>query len=144
MPNTPDHRLTDIERALLDALLTGEHVVLKQLRAQENIVTVKERHWSSVGCTAEIHVPRTSPPVRPATINLADVGFKLRGAENPGHAILFVNDGFLSAIEYYNWTDDWPENAELESVHFYSPYAAKHPEPSQKRDLDGLAKDLAA
>src|SRR6266516_713099 len=102
MTSIPDHRLTGIERALLDALLDGEHAVLKQLRAQEEMVTVKERHWSPVGCTTELHVPRTSPPIRPETINLDDVGFRLRGAENPGHAILFVNDGFLSAIEYYN------------------------------------------
>jgi len=144
MSSIADHRLTEIDRALLDALLAGEHAVLKQLRAQEQVVTVQERHWSPVGCTAELHVPRTAPPIRLASINLDDVGFRLRGAENPGHAILFVNDGFISAIEYYNWTDEWPKNAELALVHFYSPYAAEHQEPSQKRDLDGLAKELAA
>jgi len=144
MTSTSDNRPTVIERALLDALLTGDHPVLSQLRDQEKVVTVEERHWSLSGCTAELHVPRTSVPVRPASINLADVGFRLRGAENPGHAILFVKDGFLAAIEYYNWTDDWPQTPQLENVHFYIPYDAKEPLESAERDHKGVANELAA
>jgi len=63
---------------------------------------------------------------------------------NPGHAILFVAEGRLDAIEYYNWTDAWPAEPLLRRVFYYrrGPDGGDH--ESNNRDVEAIAAKLAA
>lgn len=137
--------LNETERTLLSMILAGEHPVLATLRAQAETVTVLNRDFSAVGVNISLAVAADARPAEPRSFDLGDVAFQFQGAENSGHLVLMVRDGILRELMAYNWTDDWPKQPALAWVKYLSPnprFATAN--PSDSRDMAGLAKELAA
>ena len=141
---TESRRFTEVERRLLDALLAGDHPVLHALRRQARVATTNDRFFSGGGVDIEIHVPRAEPAVQPAAFTLSDVAFELKGTEKGGQALLFVRDGFLQRLTLSNWTADWPPNPQIGAVHYLTPVADGEQTLAETRDMEGLARELAA
>ncbi len=139
--------LTQFERTIIDKFLEGEHPVLAVLREQTRGLTVTDRDYSPVGVNAYLAVSPHATRTSPAAFDLTDVAFQFEDEENPGHAVLMVRDGTLHELMVYNWTDVWPARPDLRLkwVKFLAPNReGSTGHPSDKRDMAGLANDLAA
>ena len=140
--------LTNVESLLLGKLLEGDHPTLAALRRQATAATAGTRTRSPVGVNTALIVGGDTAPVTPSNFDITDVAFQFRGAENSGHAVLMVRDGVMQELMAYNWTDEWPldaQVAELDWVKYLAPGASGlEMQPSDNRDLQGLARELAA
>ncbi|WP_198347814.1 hypothetical protein [Nocardia terrae] len=91
------------EREALYAMLEGDFPGAAELR--EQALTVKVIGKCACGCPAiDLLVDPTTPaaPNRPNPAREA--------ATDDGGLLLFVQDGKLTGLEYYSWTDDTPEH----------------------------------
>jgi hypothetical protein len=123
--------LNDLERLVLEKLLSGDHPVLTGLRQQLTRSSITARDFSGAGFFTEFRPPRGEPPIATSRsrIRFGDVVAELRGVEGGVGFVLFVDDGYLVMLEGYAFLGEWPDEAEVESLRY-------DPEP---RDLSKLA-----
>ena|ERR1700733_14165224 len=101
---------TDLERAIMDFLLGGDHPVLAVLRSQWAQARVTGRELTRVGFFLKMHVP---PSARLATTKRLftlgdDVVIDLPGRETIAGVVLFVRNGILDLLELYTFDSPWP------------------------------------
>lgn len=107
---TKGPELTDLERAVLERLLRGDHLILKALRTQLQSAEVTSREFTGVGFFTDFKVPRSVPPAPTARSHLAITGVhaKIPGLERPVGFVLFVEDGYLACLEGFTYDEPWP------------------------------------
>ena len=106
--------LNDAERSMLLALLAPEYPGVSELRSQVPDAVVVGK--CDCGCpTVDIKVPPSAPRSRVQTKNrLAPYEGRVAPLrdEPAGDIILFVDDGYLSSLEYVPYADpspaEWP------------------------------------
>jgi hypothetical protein len=114
--------LSELETAVLEKLLSGEHPVLRILRQQMNRAVLARRTLSGAGFYAELSVPPDAPRLsNGGDFSLGDVDANIDGLRYGAGFVLFVKDGYLSALEGYSYGEPWPEeirafNLEYEAV----------------------------
>ena len=103
---------TDLERAVLEKLLDGEHPVLQALRAQLEVSEVSARTFTGVGFFTTFKVPPQAPaaPVKAASLAFGDVVATIPGVQHGAGFVLFIKDGRLDTLEGYTYDEDWPES----------------------------------
>lgn len=104
--------LTQIERAAIEKVLSGDHPSLVELRKQINGLSVKTRDSNEAGVITEL---TTAPDTKPASlrserIQLGDVFGRLQGLKRGCGFLLFVENGFLKSLESYSFEEPWPKN----------------------------------
>ena len=106
------HDLTDLERGVLDALLSGENHVLEVLRKQLRNCRVRSRELTGSGFFTELQVDRGLPAALTSAemLRIGDVNAKISGLEHGAGFVLFVKDGFLEMLEGYSYEEPWPES----------------------------------
>jgi hypothetical protein len=106
--------LTELEQAVLDKLLDGEHVVLAALRRQLEVAGVIERVMTGVGFHTSLAFPEASKPsVAPLTqrhVAWGDVAARIPGLQHGAGFVLFIRDGYLDTLEGYTFDEPWPES----------------------------------
>jgi len=124
--------MNDIERQLLDALLSGDDPILLTLRDQLSKSKIESRELSGVGFFLNFSVPESAPRAGSGRIVIGDVYFDLEGIEYGGGAILFVDDGHLSMLEAYLFGNEkWPTQPILTRIYY----------DSDPRDIESLRKN---
>jgi hypothetical protein len=127
-------KINNLERQLLDALLSGDDPVLLALRDQLSKSKIKSRELSGVGFFLNFSVPDSVPRIGSGRILIGDVYFDLEGIKYGGGAILFVDDGHLSMLEaYLNGDEKWPTEPNLTRIYY----------DSDPRDMEALRKNWA-
>jgi hypothetical protein len=102
--------LTDLEGAVLKALLEGSHPVLDALRRQLRTCDAQRREFTGYGFFTEL---RVQPDERPAPmpserLRLGDVEAHIPGLEHGAGFLLYVDRGFLTMLEGYSYDEPWP------------------------------------
>jgi hypothetical protein len=102
---------TELERAVLQKLLSGESPILAVLRRQAELASVGTRDLTGDGFMTSFSLPdNVEPaPVRSGTVRFGDVAAQLPGVKNGAGFLLYVKDGKLDALEGYTYDDPWPE-----------------------------------
>lgn len=95
--------LTEREAEVLGGLLAVDFEGAQELRRQAEVATAIGR--CRCGC-ATIDLAVGKERAKPARVNQSPVPAEGRWAE--GGIILFVEDGWLSGLEIYTWSDDPP------------------------------------
>lgn len=113
--------LTELEGAVLDKLLDGEHLDLEILRAQVKALVVEKREMTGVGFYTHLSVPSSIERLpRKASFQIKDVTAHIPGLKNGAGFILFVNDGAVDFLEGFTYDEAWPDQVrkfELEYDH---------------------------
>jgi hypothetical protein len=105
-------RLSDLEQAVLDKLLDGDHPVLTALREQAAHAHVSSREYSGVGFFCSFKVSADVPPLAaPRDFELGDVDASIDGLEEGAGFLLFVRGGRLAMLEGYTYDEPWPAGA---------------------------------
>ena len=102
--------LTDLEQAVLGALLEGEDAILTALRSQLALAQVCERRFTGVGFFTYFalppHVERAPVPEKFAPFG--DVIADLERTRHGAGFVLFLKNGRLHMLEGYTYDEPWP------------------------------------
>lgn len=127
--------LGELEQAVLDKLLAGDHPVLALLRAQAKAAHLASREQTGAGFFCSFEVPPNAPLL--ATLpdfHFGDVNAVLDGLEYGAGFVLFVRDGRLDTLEGYSYGEAWPEEIRSFKLTYQDePRAPQLPEPPPGR-----------
>jgi hypothetical protein len=102
--------LNDLERAVLDKLLAGDHPLLLALRAQADGARMTSRKYTGVGFFCDFEVPPDVPPLATRDFAFGDVNASMDGLEYGAGFVLFVREGRLATLEGYTYEEPWPKD----------------------------------
>jgi hypothetical protein len=127
-------QLTQLEHAVVEKLLQGEHPVLANLRDQLRECSVVRRELTGVGFYTYFNVATPSAP-EPRNLRLDDVAAEIAGLRNGAGFILYVANGRLDLLEGYCFDEPWPREID----HFNLRYTADQP-----RNLEALLRSVGS
>jgi len=113
--------LNEPERSIIEMLLAPDFPGSKELRAQVPDAVVVDT--CDCGCpTVDIIVPRSAPRSEVSGPLAPYEGRVTPSSDEPiGEILLFVDEGYISSLEYVSYADppprDWPTLDRVELVH---------------------------
>lgn len=111
--------LTELEGAVLDALLDGPGEALAGLRQQAQAAQVTKRERTGVGFFTTLDVGPAPAIGETSPFRLGDVVVDLEGLDDGAGFVLFIRDGRLSMLEAYTFGNEpWPQTEEVTSVKY--------------------------
>lgn len=140
--------MRQLEKSVMELLLSGDEPALAVLRAQYQIAEVESIEFSGVGAFVNYRVPDPALLASPANFVLNDIELELEQLEHSVTVLLFVRGGKLSMLEFAAIVGPWPEEPRIRKVG----YLAAHPAgpntfnlvPVANRDTKTLRRVLAA
>ncbi len=112
--------LTDLEQAVLQKLLIGNHPVLETLRQQVEQARLASREYTGVGFYCNIEIPESAPEVS-RDLQLGDVHAEIEGLKRGAGFVLFVSDGRVKTLEGYTYDEPWPDTVQAYSIRYSAP-----------------------
>ena|SRR5438094_1179595 len=102
--------LTQLEQAVLEKFLDGDHDVLSVLRRQLQGIRATKREFTGVGFYTNLATPADSFRVQGnRSFELSDVLANMPGLTVGAGFVLFVRDGLLATLEGYTFSNEpWP------------------------------------
>jgi hypothetical protein len=116
--------LNELERAVLDKMLAGDHPVLAILRQQADVARLSKRVSTGVGFVCEFEVDR-SAPITGGDFHIGDVDATVTGLAHGAGFVLFVVKGRICRLEGYTYDEPWPEQIERFSLKYSDPQRRK-------------------
>lgn len=124
--------LEDLERAVLEKLLDGDHPMFAALREQAQSGRLLGRERTGVGFYCSFEVPPEVSAVEPFDFEIDDVNGEVQGLAHGAGFVLFVRDGRLDMLEGFSYDEPWPQ----EVSHFKLTYQC---EPRELKFLASAA-----
>ncbi|MCA9623177.1 MAG: hypothetical protein KC731_29360 [Myxococcales bacterium] len=109
-------QLTDLETAVIESMLADKDVPAHELELRPEAVIVRSRKLTGVGFLTEL---QRSPQLKlfsdGVVMRWGRVGARLNATRIETGYLVYVDDGYLAAIEGYTYGDEWPDTvAEFE------------------------------
>lgn len=103
--------LSPLEREVIATILAPDHPVMNALHAQLARCHVTSREPTGVGFFTWLGVAADvePAPVRPGTLDLADVVADIEGLEHGAGFVLFIEDGILDVLEGFSYDEPWTD-----------------------------------
>ena len=113
MPSTRNERrrldLTNLEHAVLEAILAEDTVLARGLRGQLAGITVVSRQHTGVGFFTYLAVAADAMPLDPPeSTAFGDVSATIPGLVDGAGFVVFVEAGRLTMLEGYCYQEAWP------------------------------------
>jgi len=124
--------LTELERAVLEKLLAGEHPLLDVLRLQLAKCRVTKREMTGHGFFADLDVGDMQA-AGDVKVRFGDVAAEIEGMPDGAGFVVFIEHGRLSMLEGYGYDDPWPSTI--------TGYTLKY-SAGEQRDWEALRKVL--
>lgn len=122
--------LNELEQAVLDKQLAGDHPTLGVLRIQAESARVVERRKTGVGFFCDFEVEAGAPTVE-GDFQISDVHGELAGLDHGVGFVLFVRSGRLSMLEGFTFDEPWPQRIrDFELEYDREPRELSLPHPS--------------
>jgi hypothetical protein len=103
--------LTDLEKAVLEKLLSGEAESDRILQKQIPALHVTERKMTGVGFFTRFSLPKEAPNLpNEASFHISDVAAELEDLEHGAGFVLFIKKGRIYMLEGFTYDEPWPEN----------------------------------
>ncbi len=101
--------LNDLERAVLNKLLSGDHPVLATLRKQATKVHLIKREYTGVGFFCNFDVSSEAPILK-GNFTIDDVNADIDSIKHGAGFVLFIANGRLDVLEGYTYDEPWPKD----------------------------------
>lgn len=111
--------LTDFERAVLRAFLTGDDARLQILQAQLSVCVVTGRRHTGVSSFTDLAVPEDVDRMSPPAITMGDLDLRVEGLPEGATAMLFVRAGALARLEFVTNAGHWPEQPVVREIGYF-------------------------
>jgi len=109
-----EERMNDLERAVVEKLLDGEHPALPMLREQASKAGIVDRKNTGVGVFTKFRVPldvgradNTNPRA-----SIGDIEASIPGLRHGAGFVLFLRDGYIDTLEGFTYDEPWPSSTE--------------------------------
>ena len=103
-------KLTNLEKAVLEKLLSGSSEVFRNLYKQYLALEVAKREFTGVGFWTIFSVPSGVEQLPGApSFWFGDVGAKIDGLKHGAGFELLIKDGSLRMLEGFSFDEPWPE-----------------------------------
>jgi hypothetical protein len=101
--------LNELEQAVLDKQIAGDHPALAVLRAQAEKARVVGRTETGVGffCNFEVE---SSAPTLTGNFYIGDVHGELNDLAHGAGFVLFIRSGAISMLEGFTFDEAWPQH----------------------------------
>lgn len=100
--------LSELEQAVIDKLLAGDHQALAVLRAQAERMRLVERKETGAGFFCQFEVEEEAPALH-GDFQIGDVHAELAGLAHGAGFVLFVRSGRLAMLEGFTFDEPWPQ-----------------------------------
>ncbi len=112
-------KMTNLERAVLEKLLTGKADTFRILQQQYKELSVSKREMTGVGFYTYFSKPKEAPalPGEPS-FHFGDVHAELRGLDGGAGFLLTINKGYLYDLEGYCYDGTWPNDIEIIGISY--------------------------
>ncbi|MBC7352067.1 MAG: hypothetical protein H5U08_06885 [Thermogutta sp.] len=136
--------ITDLERRVVEMLLSGNHSTLETLRAQFAVSEVSQREFTGVGFFTHFAIPPDAPRVAgKRSFQLGDVHADIPGLRLGADFILFITEGAIDFLEGFTHGDDqWPETVDTFRLTYVHTVGAVVRGTSRERDWEALWRVL--
>jgi hypothetical protein len=106
-------QLTNLEKAVLEKLLSGKSEIFQVLYNQYRQLQVAEREFTGVGFWTIFSVPSSVPQLlgRPS-FSFGDVSAEITGLKHGAGFELFVKNGYLRMLEGFSFDEPWPKTVD--------------------------------
>jgi hypothetical protein len=138
-------QLTNLERAVLEMMLTGENAELKILREQFSKATVSKRELTGQGFFTSLEIPAAVPRLqKKGRVTITDVSAELQELKHGAGFVLFVDDGAMNCLEGFCYDQVWPDSTVGFALSYLkeSPRGSRRLIPSKERDAEFAFKDF--
>ena len=102
--------LNDLQQAVLNKLLSGDHPVLNALRVQAAKACLVKQEYTGVGFFCNFEVPSEAPILR-GDFEISDVNAEIEGLTNGAGFVLFISNGQLDMLEGFSYDEPWVQTA---------------------------------
>jgi hypothetical protein len=109
--------LSELEQAVLDKLLSGDHPTLAALRLQADRARLVERELTGHGFFCDFEVEPEAPRVD-GDFHIADVWADLSNLAYGAAFVLFIRSGRLEFLEGATFGEPWPEEVHDFKLHY--------------------------
>jgi hypothetical protein len=110
--------LTDLEKAVLEKLLTGEAERDRVLQRQIPALRVTERKMTGVGFFTRFSLPDEAEKLpEEASFHVSDVAAELDDLKHGAGFVLFIKKGRIDMLEGFTYDEPWPQK--INSFHLY-------------------------
>jgi hypothetical protein len=107
-------KLSDFERAVLEAGTSGHDPIFAALRDQLEGLRAVSREFTGHGFFTELAVRPGAQPVPGAQdLAIGDLTADLEGLSHGGGFVLFVKQGLLATLEGFAYDEPWPDQPRI-------------------------------
>ena len=111
-------KLTPLEAAVIRCLLADPNINLERTTLDFDAVTVGSREFTGVGFLTELaRAEQLKLFDDGVSLRWGNVGARLNASVETGY-LLYIDDGYLTAIEGYTYGDEWPSG--ITEMEFYA------------------------
>jgi hypothetical protein len=132
--------LDEFERAVMAGLLAGDDPLLKTLREQYAVASVRGREMTATGFVTRFDVPPGVAAIDRKLLHLDDLQIEIEGARTPADTSVHVHNGRLRSLECFVYDGTFPAEPAIKAAWYYG--TAKHPgitpELMSERDVEEL------
>lgn len=129
--------LNEMEKQVLEMLLSGVDDRLAVLRRQLEGVGVSSRELSGTGFFTHLSVASSIPRLDGSSrLVLGDVYAEVAGLESPSGFLLFVTDGSIDMLECFTFDDRWPDEARIRRAYYVHPRSPGDPSLVETKERD--------
>src|SRR5262245_46547445 len=112
--------LTELERAVLQKLLSGDHPVLALLREQVKVCRCTKREFTGVGFYDYLDVSAYTGPRPDINLKLGDVIAEIDRLQHGAGFILYVEAGRFAMLEGHTFGEAWPDRIDAFELSYFS------------------------
>ena len=115
--------LNDLERAVLNKLLSGNHekldnLQLNKLQFQAEKATIIRREYTGVGFYSFLNIPNECPTLS-GDFTISRVCGEIEGVEHGATFVLWIKNGRLDLLEGVTFGEPWPEKIGKFSLKYF-------------------------
>ncbi|MDY7093938.1 MAG: hypothetical protein SX243_13280 [Acidobacteriota bacterium] len=111
-------KLTELEASVLGRMFADNELPPRRGELHAEAVDVVDREFTGVGFLTEL---RRSPELKlfkdGVSMRWGEVGARLNATKIETGYLVYVDNGYVTAIEGYTYGDEWP--AKVEQIEFY-------------------------
>lgn len=135
--------IEEFERTVMAGLLAGDDPLLKTLREQYAVASVRGREMTATGFVTRFDVPSSAPAIDRKLLHLDDLQIELEGAGSPADTSVHVHNGRLRSLECFVYDGTFPAEPSIKAAWYYG--TEKHPtispELMAQRDVEELLQE---
>jgi len=111
-------RLNKLEKLLMQKFLEDESIKIAKINANFNLVDISDRELTGAGFLTQLkNCDELKVSATNRSFKWGKLGAKLNSEKIETGYLIYIENGYIDAIEGYTYGEDWPE--EIDEIEMY-------------------------